>query len=437
MALRNLKSSVQFAIAAIDRLIHEQVNLICNDAKLMKLECSWRQLYDLVIDASSLDSVKIRVIDISWREICKDLESSPDFDGSYLFKLIYSNEYDMPGGEPYGLLVCDYSIGPSRKDLGFLRTIGQIAASAFSPVVLSVKPDFFELDNFNQLQAPIDLDRTFSQDKFAHYKSLRSEPDMRFVGLLLPNILVTRNQKLSQPNYSLSISEQNKPNAYLWGNPCYAFAKVAMRTYHVSGWFASIQGVGPDDDDEVILDNYPHPPLTSDDVFVYRTISTNVFITEKFEKSLNAFGFMVLSECRYAGCHAFFASRSVYCSLGDSATSNKHKDTNNAPPLLNYVMCVSRFAHYIKVIARDKLGSYNDINSYETELYNWILQYTANSSDMSSGLMAKHPLRSASIHIRERKQLPGSYYMVICLQPHFQFEWATGSIKLITDIKNG
>ena len=428
-----LQSRIQWLIAHIDLLINAQLNAILAHPRLQKLEASWRQLQQLIVDTAPADNVKVRVINFSWHEIARDVENASDFDGSYLFKLIYSNEFDTPGGEPYGLLLGDYNITPFRKDLGILRLVGQIASAAFAPLIVGITADFFELDGFSQLHVPINLLRTFSQDKYKVWKTLQTDIDMRFVGLVLPRVLVKRGHR-DRDDHGGSRLGYHMRECYLWGNPCFAFATVAINTFKASGWFAGIQGLDNTANPSAVLEHLSRDSFMTYDDAPLQKISTEVYISEQYERELNELGFIALCECRYTNCHAFYSSPSIYLqskSVGEDESINSSRSS-----MLNYVMCVSRFAHYIKVIARDKIGSYKTAEACEAELSQWILNYTANSSDMSSELMAKHPLRSAAITIKERKQAPGNYYMTIRLQPHYQFEWESGAVELLTDLKH-
>lgn len=414
---------IQEVIAKIDGKLHWQINQVLHHPVFQKLEASWRGLHFLTTSIGKLNNIKIKIkmLNICWNTLSKDLTRSTEFDQSQLFKLIYSEEFGSPGGEPYGLLIGDYEISHRTQknnlfnDLNILSAMAKIASAAFAPFIAMPAPSVFGLDDFTGLGRQLNIEKTFQQTEYTFWKSLRQEEEMRFVGLILPHLL----QRLPYEKENVQ-----KLNHYLWGNPCYAFAANVARAFSQSGWLADIRGG--------TVDHTPRHYFNADRQKIFPLLISQADITEFSEKNLSDFGFITLSHCKYSHLHAFHHCPSLYQTK--SYENNKANTNEKLSSMLNYVLCASRFAHYIKIIARHKIGSFISARDCTKILGDWLRQYTASGNDLSRELQAKYPLKEAKVEIFENKEKPGAYFCKIYISPHYRFEQIETYLQLTTEI---
>ncbi|MBV8609951.1 MAG: type VI secretion system contractile sheath large subunit, partial [Singulisphaera sp.] len=361
-------------IAQIDVLLARQVNAILHHPAFQKLEASWRGLRYLVGKLPDDDSVKIRMLSVSWGELVQDQARALEFDQSQLFRKVYEAEFGHPGGEPFGVLLGDYEIrhrlGADHPydDIETLSKISTVAAAAFAPFITGVHPSFFGLDSFTELERPLNLSRTFEQLEYLNWRALRQSEDARFVGLTLPRVLMRLPYGAGGARVAglRSREEVEGPDCsnYLWGNAVYAFGGVLIRCFAHSGWLADIRGVrqGVDPrggkvclDEGGLVSGLPVHSFRTDKIGVATKCSTDVIITDDQERELGDLGFIPLCHCYDSEFSAFYGNQSIQ----KPAKYDDPKATANArlSAMLQYMLCVSRFAHYLKVISRDKIGS--------------------------------------------------------------------------------
>lgn len=425
-------------IIKIDALINKQLNTVLHHQKLQALEASWRGLHYLIDQAASnnSDQIKIRVLNISWTELSKDLSRHIEFDQSQLFQKIYSNEFGQAGGEPFGLLIGDYQITHRSEHINTLRAISKIAASAFAPFVTAADANLFGLDNFFGFERKLDFDRTFQQAEYREWKSLRDDEDARFIGLVLPRVLIrtpyNKNKTITHPIYFLENS--NQIEHYLWSNAAYQFAAIVIRAFAQNGWFADIRGTQQNKITGGLVTELARDYFCIDEKNLTTKYITDVCITDQLEKTLSDHGFIALSECKYTEFAAFYSCPSIQ----KPKSYDRVNATQNAnlSSMLHYVLCVSRFAHYIKVIMRDKVGTFTSASDCEYFLQNWLQQYTASATQNSYELQAKYPLRAAKVKIQDHIGKPGSYLCKIHLAPHYQLDQMESYLQLTTEITN-
>ncbi len=433
------KSWLSLQIASIDTLIEDQLNTILHHEKFQQLEASWRGLELLTAAASEQHRVKIRFLDVSWREIAKDLQRAADFDQSNLFHRIYNDEFGMPGGEPFGILLGNYQVahmpyeGHPTDDVEVLRGLAQIAAAAFAPFVCGAAPQLFGLDDFDGLGQPLNYNGIFRSKSYLRWNSLRDFVDSRFVGISLPNVLLREPYTLDQcVRKGLNFTESCHSNSdYLWGNACYALGTVVIREYGNTGWFSHIRGVPRDYLSGGLVTSLPKPGFDTGERSV-SAMSTSVVITDSAEKSLSDLGFIAL-------CHCY---GTPYCAFLSSASMQKPRQfqakgaTANArvSAMLQQILCASRFAHYIKVMIRDKVGSFTEETECEKMLDTWLRNYTTGRDDLSWEMRAKYPLRDFRVQVRGIPGKPGSYSCAIHLKPHYIAEQIISEIKLTTEL---
>jgi len=439
VSIKHTTEYIQQITVAIDKKIAAQLNVILHHKRLQQLEASWRGLYYLTGQVSEQDvkRIKFKMLNISWLELTKDLARCVEFDQSQLFLKVYSHEFGQPGGEPFGLLLGDYAISHRCthlvNDLETLRSIGKVAAAAFAPFISAISPHFLGLDDFNGLERRIEFERTFQQAEYQVWKAVRQDEDARFLGLLLPNVLMRLPYNRENTRYHPFYFEEeiNQHAHYLWGSPAYCFAAVAARAFAQTGWFSDVRGL-PADTYGGRATHLPVAKFHMDGSFLANKAPVNAYITDQQEKNLTNYGFITLSTNEKTGSAAFYECHS----LQKPKIYDQHNATQNSQlsGMLHYVLCVSRFAHYLKVIARETIGTFGTAQECENHLQDWIRQYTAASADLSNELKIKYPLREAKVQVHERIGTAGSYLCTIHLSPHYQFDQIQTWLKLKTEL---
>ncbi len=422
---------IQKEIAEIDFLLNQLVNAVIHHPSFQRLEASWRGLFYLVTEASGVELLKIRLLDVNWKLISNDLKQAFEFDQSQLFKKIYTNEFDQPGGEPFGLLIGDYYVShhphESAGQMETLSLISSVAAAAFAPFVTAANASFFDLDSFAGLHASLNLERSFKQNTYIQWKKLRESEDSRFLGITLPRVLMRLPYSINDANRVDEFCFQEVVDTtedYLWGNPAYCFASIAVRSFNDTGLFTEIRGTEKGVINKGLVTGLPR-------VSNYAS-ATEASITSKQEKELSQLGFIALSQCQYTEFSAFYSCRSVQQpQVYDKEIASINAEMSS---MLHYMLCVSRFAHYIKIIVRNKLGTFKNVTECETFLQNWLMSYTAITDSMSAASKAKYPLREAKVKVYEHTKKPGSFYSVIQLRPHYQSDRLDATMTLSTEL---
>jgi type VI secretion system ImpC/EvpB family protein len=449
-ACRRVADRLSRAVAHLDEVLDRQVNAILHHPRFQQLEASWRGLHYLVYQVP-LDSppppVKIKILNISWRElVLRDLERALEFDQSQLFRKVYDEQFGMPGGEPFGMLLADYEVHlqPSGEehptdDVEALTLIAQVAAAAFCPFVAAAHPSLLDLPNYGTLQRSVNLDTTYQQLKFTKWNRLRGIEDSRFVNLVLPRVLMRRpyaddGSRKDGFRFREDV-EAPDGSGYLWGNAVYALGAVVARTFADSGWVAAIRGARPGQRGGGLVTGLPVQCFSSDRPGVVPKIPTEVLITDVLDKELADYGFLPLCACPDTQLAAFYSSASVqeprnYTTA--EATANARLSVS-----LQNMLCVSRFAHYLKVMARDRGGQFQTASDYEDMLRKWVRGYTIGNDNADAELKARFPLRDAQVSVREDPRNPGRFLCDIQLQPHFQLEQVTTSVRLRTALTTG
>ncbi len=434
---------IERSISEIDHLINDQLNEIIHHTKFKKLEASWRGLWYLAVQSDNIKNLKIKVLDIAWTEVARDIGRAMEFDQCVLFKKIYSDEYGSPGGEPYGAIVADYEIRhkaykQTYDDIATLKGLCEIAAAAFSPIIASASHEMFGLSSFSGLGEPIDLKAVFRQDEYIKWRTLRDEADSRFVGLTVPKILMRRPYRSTPGSYKgvffYEKKEDSLEDGYLWGNACYAFASVLVREFGSVGWFGHIRGVPRDQVGGGLMTNLPVDAFETDTNDIAYKPSTNVVITDSAERELSHLGFIPLCQCYDTPFTAFYSNQSIQ--KPKSETSNSSTTVVNAKisSMLQHVLCASRVAHYIKVIIRDKVGSFISAEACEHLLRNWLFKYTSGRDDLEWEEQARYPLRHSEVIVKERPDSPGKYFCTIRLVPHYQVDQMVSELELVTEL---
>lgn len=429
---RDVESMINARIAQIDHLLSIQLNEILHHPQFQKLEGSWRGLKYLLDQSETSTSLKIKIFNCNKRELLKDLQRAPEFDQSTLFKKVYEEEFGTFGGAPFGSLMGDYEFGRSPEDIELLERISQTAAAAHAPFLTGADPSLFNLDNFTSLDAPRDLAKIFDTTEYAKWKSFRQSEDSRYVGLCLPHVLMRMPYgKDTKPIEAFSYEEQvdgTDHSKYLWGNAAYALAARVTTAFANYGWCASIRGV----EGGGLVEGLPVHNFYTDEGDVALKCPTEVPITDRREKELADLGFVPLVHCKGTDYAAFFSVQSAQKPKlydKDAANANARLSTQ-----LPYIFAVSRFAHYLKVMMRDKIGSFMSRADCEIWLNKWILQYVLPDDTAGPTYKAQRPLREAAIQVVDVPGKPGAYRAVAFLRPHFQLDELSVSLRLVADL---
>lgn len=435
---RGAALSIDFAVAAIDRALSTQLSAIMHCTKFKEMESTWRGLFHLVSRSETGTMLKLRVFNATLKELQDDMTKAVEFDQSKLFKLIYEAEYGTYGGSPYSMLLGGYEVGPGAPNMTFLETMSGVASAAHAPFLTAAAPEMFGLTGFGDLTKPRDLAKIFEGADLQKWSEFRDTEDSRYVTLVLPRVLLRLpygEKTLPADGFNFEetvLSGAGVPDNgnFLWGNAAYFLAERITNAFSLYSWTAAIRGV----EGGGLVEGLPIYTFSSsgDDGIKELFCPTEVAITDRREKELNDLGFITLCHCKGSGKAAFFGGQ----------TTNKPKkyinDDANANAALSsrlpYILAASRFAHYIKVIVRDKVGGFLTRGNVETFLNNWITQYVLLDDNASQDVKSAFPLREASIVVVDVPGEPGAYKATVFLKPHFQLEELTTSIRLVADL---
>ena len=427
-ALRNIESM----IAEIDRQISGQLNVIMHQDDFKRLEGTWRGLHHLVFNTETDEFLKIRVLNVTKKEIGKTLKKfqGTAWDQSPLFKKIYEDEFGTPGGTPYGCLVGDYYFDHSPPDVELLSGMAKIAASAHAPFISATAPTLLNMDSWQELSNPRDLTKIFETAEYAPWKSLRESEDARYIGLTMPRFLsrLPYGAKTS-PVEEFAFEEDvegTDHNKYVWSNSAFAMATNITRSFKLYGWCARIRGA----ESGGMVSGLPCHTFPTDDGGVDMKCPTEISITDRREAELAKNGMMPLSHWKNTDYAVFVGAQSLQKpALYDDpdATANA-----NLSARLPYLFATCRFAHYLKCIVRDKIGSFKERSDMENWLNSWITKFVAADDSASEEIKAQLPLREAQVEVLEVPGNPGYYSAKFWLRPHYQLEGLTVSLRLVS-----
>ena len=429
---KDTEAMINARIAQIDKLISDQLNEVMHHPDFQKLEGSWRGLNYLVMQSETGQKMKIRVMNTSKKDLLKDMEKASEFDQSALFKKIYEEEYGMFGGASYGAMVGDYEFSRHPQDLALLEKISQVAAASHAPFISAASAEMFNWDSFEELGGPRDLAKIFQSADYAKWRSFRETEDSRYVALALPHILMRLpygqdNVPVESFNFEEDIDGTDS-SKYLWGNAAYALGTRLTDAFAKFGWCAAIRGV----EGGGLVDGLPVHTFKTDEGDVALKCPTEIAVTDRREKEFADLGFVPLVHCKGTDYAAFFSTQ----------TANKPKvydsDSANASAKLSsqlqYILATSRFAHYLKSIMRDKVGSFMTRKNAEDFLNKWISNYVLLDDNAGQDMKAKYPLREARIDVTEIAGKPGAYRAVAFLKPHYQLDELAVSLRLVAEL---
>lgn len=419
-------------VAEIDKQLTDQLNAILHAPEFQSLEASWRGLHDMVTNTETGTGLKLRLLNVSKKDLLKDLETAVDHDTSVLFKKIYEEEYGTYGGHPFSLLLGDYYFGRHPQDVALLERISRVAAAAHAPFISAAAPSLFDFKSFTEMGIPRDLSKIFESAELAAWRSFRESDDARYVALVLPSYSarIPYGAK-TNPVENFSFEEDTDGtdhSKYLWANAAYQLGLRITEAHAKHGWATAIRGVEGGGKIEGMV---AHTYKTEEGDIALKP-PTEVTITDRREKELNDLGFIAMVNAKGSNTAAFFGGQTVQKpKVYDKDAANASAELSARLP---YVLAASRFAHYLKVMARDKVGSFQTRTDLQKYLNNWLANYVLLSPEASQEAKARLPLSSARVDVTEVPGRPGSYRAVAFLKPHFQLEDLSASIRLVADL---
>lgn len=435
---KNLGATINKAIAAIDAKISKQLNAIMHHENFQKLEGTWRGLNYLVMNSETSSTLKIRVMNVSKRELYKDISKAVEFDQSNIFKKIYENEFGSPGGEPYGALIGDYEFTNHPEDIELLTGMSNVSAAAFAPFVSAASPKLFGFDDFTELSKPRDLEKIFDSIEYAKWRSYRDSEDSRFVTLTMPRTLArlpygaatkpVEEFDFEEAPIENGVAKPMSHSEYSWMNSSYVLGARLTAAFAQYGWCTAIRGA----EGGGKVDNLPSHVFTSDDGDADQKCPTEIGITDRREAELSKLGFLPLCHYKNTDYAVFFGAQTTQ----KPKKYDRPEATANAAisARLPYIMASSRFAHYLKIMGRDKIGSFLEASDCEAWLNRWILNYVNGNAAAGQDMKARYPLAEAKIQVKEIPGKPGSYNAVAHLRPWLQMEELTTSLRMVARI---
>jgi type VI secretion system protein ImpC len=438
---KNVTRTINKGIEAIDAALSKQLAVIMHTPEFQKLEGTWRGFAHLVFNSETSAQLKIKVFNASKKDLFKDLDRAVEFDQSQMFKKLYENEFGMPGGEPYGALIGDYEFTNHPEDIDMLTKISGVAAAAFCPFISAASPDLFGFKDFTELSKPRDLERIFDTIEYTKWKSFRESEDSRFVTLVMPRVLSRlpygkQTKPVEEFNFeevALDTKGKSKKvphNQYAWMNASYVMGAKLTEAFSKTGWCTAIRGV----ENGGKVEGLPAHIFTSDDGDPDLKCPSEIGITDRREAELSKLGFLPICHFKGTDYSVFFGAQTaqkpkVYGPRDADATANAAISAR-----LPYMMATSRIAHYLKVIARDKIGAFMEASDCQDWLTRWIADYICADSKPSAEMKAKFPLAEAKIEVQEIPGKPGSYQAIAWLRPWLQMEELTTSLRMVAKI---
>jgi type VI secretion system protein ImpC len=429
---KDTEAMINSRIGELDALISRQLNEVMHAEPLQKLEGSWRGLEYFVKQTETSSSLKIKLFNTSKNDLFKDLDKAVEFDQSAMFKKIYEEEYGTLGGSPFGALIGDYEFSRHPQDIALLEKMSGVASTSHAPFIAAATPALFNFDSFTELSGPRDLEKIFDNENYLKWNMFRKSDDSRYVGLCLPHVLMRLpygkdTTPVEEFDYEENVDGKDH-SKYLWGNAAYAFAARLTDAFARHEWCAAIRGV----EGGGLVERLPAHTFTTDDGDIAVKCPTEIAITDRRENELAKLGFIPLSYYKGTDTAVFMGAQSTQkpqLYLDDDANANSRLSAQ-----LQYIFACSRFAHFLKTMMRDKIGSFMTRGQCETFLNRWISHYVTIDDTASQDVKAKFPLREARIEVSEIAGKPGAYTAIAYLRPHFQLEELAVSLRLVAKL---
>ena len=419
-------------VQQIDELITNQLNAIMHAPEFQALESSWRGLHDMVKNTETGPRLKLRLLNVTKKELLNDLEKAVDHDMSNLFKKVYEEEYGTFGGFPYSCLIGDYYFGRHPQDIILLDKISKVAAAAHAPFIAAASPALFDMKRYTDLAVPRDLSKIFESAELDGWRSFRDSEDSRYVALAMPRYAIrlpygAKTVPVDNFNFEEDVDGRDH-DKYLWGNAAYLVGMRLTDAFAKYSWTTAIRGVEGGGKVESMK---THKFLTDEGDIAVKC-PTEMTITDRREKELNDLGFLSVVHAKGTDYAAFFGGQTVNKpKVYDKDLASANARLSSALP---YVLAASRFAHYLKVIMRDKIGSFLTAANVQDYLNNWIAGYVMLNDAAGQEIKAQYPLREARVDVTDVAGKPGVYKATVFLRPHFQLEELTTSIRLVAEL---
>ncbi len=436
---KNLAVSINNAIAGIDAAISKQLAAVMHHEKFQKLEGSWRGMHHLINTSETSSQLKIRMLNISKKELSRDLEKAVEFDQSQIFKKIYESEFGIAGGEPYAALIGDFEFSSHPMDVSLLSKMSNVAAAGFCPFISAASPNMFGFESFTELSKPRDLEKIFDSAEYTQWRSFRESNDSRFVSLVMPRVLARlpygeATKPVEEFNYEespLNVYGQSVTNDhenYCWMNAAYTMGTTLTQAFAEYGWCTSIRGA----EGGGKVEGLPSHSFVSDDGDMDQKCPTEIGITDRREAELSKLGFLPLCHYKNTDYSVFFGAQTTQ---KPAKFDNPDASANAAiSARLPYIMATSRIAHFLKVMARDKVGSFMEASEAEEWLNKWISNYVNGTPGASAEMKARYPLAEARIEVKEVPGQPGVFNAVAWMRPWLQMEELSASLRLVANI---
>ena len=429
---KDAEKSLNDRLRELDEIISLQLNEVMHAPEMQKIEGAWRGLHYLVQQTETSTMLKLKVMNISKKDLLTDLTTATEFDQSAIFKKVYEEEYGTLGGHPLGALVGDYEFGRHPQDITLLENMSNVAAAAHAPFITAASPALFNFKSYTDLSTPRDLAKIFDSDAYISWNQFRSSDDAKYVGLCLPHVLMRLpygkdTEPVEEFDYEEHVDGKDH-SKYLWGNAAYAFAARLTDAFARHEWCAAVRGV----EGGGLVEGLPLHSFKTDEGDETVKCPTEIAITDRRENELAKLGFMPLSYYKRTRNAVFLGAQSA-----NKAKQYLSADANANARLsaqLQYIFAVSRFAHFMKVMMRDKIGSFMSREQCQDFLNKWIANYVLLDDTASQDVKAKFPLREARIDVTEIPGKPGAYNAIAFLRPHFQLEELSVSMRLVAKL---
>jgi type VI secretion system protein ImpC len=428
---KNVLHNINARIAAIDSMLSTQLDEILHHSDFQKLEASWRGLHKLVMGTETGQTLKLKVLNVSKRDILRDFQSAAEFTESALWKKVYEEEFGMFGGDPFGALMGDFEFGKGAQDVELLSRISEVAAAAHAPFISATSAEMFGLASFTSLSDPRDLAKTFDRNnpENAKWLSFRESPNANFTCLVLPHVLRRLPYGVDNPIEDFDYTEQvDAHNEYVWGNAAYDFAQRMTAAFARAGWCVAIRGP----EGGGLVEDLPIHVFKTREGDTASKCPTEMLIPDTREKELSDLGFIGLLNRKNTDLAAFFGASS--CQRPKKYDKPEATASAKLSSQIPYLMASCRIAHYLKAICRDKIGQFMSRTECEDLLNKWIQNYVISDDNASALVKAQYPLREAQIEVFDDKARPGCYKARAFIRPHFQLDEISVSLGLVTEL---
>ena len=436
---KDVTRSLTASIKALDQAISKQLAAVMHKPEFQQLEGTWRGLNHLVMNSETSAMLKLKVLNCGKRELFKDVDKAVEFDQSQIFKKIYENEFGTPGGEPYGALIGDFEFTNHPEDIDLLSKMSNVAAAGFCPFISAASPKLYGFDSWTELVKPRDLEKIFDTVEYTKWKSFRESEDSRFVTLTMPRTLARlpygkSTKPVDEFEYEeVALGPGGKSIAvphdqYCWMNAAYVMGTKLTDAFSKYGWCTAIRGA----EGGGKVEGLPAHIFQADDGDMDLKCPTEIAITDRREAELSKLGFLPLCHYKNTDYAVFFGAQTTQ----KPKKYDRPEATANAAisARLPYLMATSRFAHYLKVIARDKIGSFMEVEECQAWLDRWIHNYVSADPKPSQDAKARYPLREAKVEVKEIPGQPGSYNAIAWMRPWLQLEELTTSLRMVARI---